>query len=100
LFGIVAVEGFCVSICLSHFLAIDDSAGVSGFASARRTPHNQRMPLSASAWDAFGKGITATHNHITHFRASGLFWISSTVIAILLSTFLRETGSGFPRHPS
>ena len=42
--------------------------------------------------DAFGKGITATHNHVTHFRDSGLFWVVTIVLAILLSSFLRETG--------
>jgi MFS family permease len=42
--------------------------------------------------DAFGKGITATHDHVTHFRDSGLFWVGTIVLAILLSSFLRETG--------
>ena len=42
--------------------------------------------------DALGKSITATHNHVTHFRDSGLFWMASIVIAILLSSFLPETG--------
>ena len=42
--------------------------------------------------DALGKSITATHNHVTHFRDSGLFWMASITIAILLSAFLRETG--------
>jgi MFS family permease len=42
--------------------------------------------------DAFGKSITETHNHVTHFRESGMFWMASIVIAILLSAFLRETG--------
>ena len=42
--------------------------------------------------DALGKGITSTTNHVTHFRDSGLFWMASIVIAILLSAFLPETG--------
>src|SRR5580658_3001383 len=42
--------------------------------------------------DAFGKGITETHNHVTHFRDSVVFWIASIVLAILLSAFLPETG--------
>ena len=42
--------------------------------------------------DALGKGIAATPDHIAHFRDSGLFWLGCIVIAILLSTFLRETG--------
>ena len=42
--------------------------------------------------DALGKSITATHNHVTHFRDSGLFWMASITLAILLSAFLRETG--------
>ena len=42
--------------------------------------------------DAFGKGIAATHNHVAHFRDSGLFWMASIVLAILLSMFLPETG--------
>ena len=41
---------------------------------------------------AFGKGITETHNHVTHFRDSVLFWMVSIVLAILLSVFLPETG--------
>ena len=40
----------------------------------------------------FGKGITATHNHVTHFRDSVVFWMASIVLAILLSIFLPETG--------
>jgi MFS family permease len=42
--------------------------------------------------DAFGKGITETHNHVTHFRDSVVFWMASIVLAILLSIFLPETG--------
>ena len=42
--------------------------------------------------DALGKGISSTHNHVTHFRDSGLFWIASIILAMLLSAFLRETG--------
>jgi MFS family permease len=44
--------------------------------------------------DAFGKGITETHNHVTHFRDSVVFWMASIVLAILLSMFLPETGHG------
>jgi MFS family permease len=44
--------------------------------------------------DAFGKGITETHNHVTHFRDSVVFWMASIVLAILLSLFLPETGHG------
>ena len=42
--------------------------------------------------DLLGKGFASTQNHITHFRQSGLFWIGGIVLAIILSTFLRETG--------
>ena len=42
--------------------------------------------------DSLGKGIASTHNHVAHFRASGVFWIVGIAIAILLSVFLRETG--------
>ena len=48
--------------------------------------------------DAFGKGIAATHNHVAHFRDSGLFWMGCIVLAILLSTFLRETGRARRGH--
>ena len=44
--------------------------------------------------DAFGKGITETHNHVTHFRDSVVFWMACIVLAILLSLFLPETGHG------
>jgi len=40
----------------------------------------------------FGKGIASASNHIAHFRETGLFWIASIILAILLSVFLRETG--------
>ena len=40
----------------------------------------------------FGKGIAHVQNHIAHFRETGLFWIVSIIVAILLSVFLRETG--------
>jgi MFS family permease len=43
--------------------------------------------------DLVGKGISTTQNHNAHFRASGLFWIAAIAIAIVLSAFLRETGS-------
>jgi len=46
-------------------------------------------PVFASA---LGKGITTTHNHVTHFRDSMVFWMASIVLAILLSIFLPETG--------
>ncbi len=42
--------------------------------------------------DHFGKGIASTQNHIAHFRETGLFWIASIILAILLSMFVRETG--------
>ena len=42
--------------------------------------------------DLFGKGIASTPNHVAHFRAGGVFWMASIVVAILLSAFLRETG--------
>ena len=42
--------------------------------------------------DHFGKGIASTQNHIAHFRAGGVFWMVSIVLAILLTAFLRETG--------
>jgi MFS family permease len=42
--------------------------------------------------DAFGKGITETHNHVTHLRDSVVFWMATIVLAILLSIFLPETG--------
>ncbi len=40
------------------------------------------------------KRIRETQNHVTHFRQSGLFWLASIVLAIVLSAFLRETGHG------
>jgi hypothetical protein len=42
--------------------------------------------------DLVGKGIATAQNHVAHFRASGLFWMTAIVLAILLSLFLRETG--------
>jgi MFS family permease len=42
--------------------------------------------------DLLGKGFASTQNHVTHFRQSGLFWIGGIVLAIILSSFLRETG--------
>ncbi|HET6931522.1 MAG TPA: MFS transporter [Candidatus Acidoferrum sp.] len=39
-----------------------------------------------------GKGFSTTQNHLAHFRASGIFWMTSIVLAIMLSMFLRETG--------
>jgi len=42
--------------------------------------------------DLVGRGIASTPNHVAHFRESGLFWIASIVLAILLSVSLRETG--------
>jgi len=42
--------------------------------------------------DLVGKGIATTQNHVHHFRASGIFWITGIVLAILLSLLLRETG--------
>jgi MFS family permease len=46
-------------------------------------------PVFASA---FGKGIATAQDHAAHFRESGLFWMASIAVAILLSAFLRETG--------
>jgi len=42
--------------------------------------------------DLLGKGFASTQNHIAHFRQSGLFWIGGIALAIVLSSFLRETG--------
>ena len=42
--------------------------------------------------DLLGKGFGTTQNHLTHFRSSGIFWMSCIALAILLSMFLRETG--------
>src|SRR5580658_1400508 len=42
--------------------------------------------------DLLGKGFASTQNHVTHFRQSGLFWIGGIALAIVLSSFLRETG--------
>jgi len=42
--------------------------------------------------DLVGRGIANTPNHVAHFRESGLFWMASIILAILLSVFLRETG--------
>ena len=47
--------------------------------------------------DAFGKGIASTQNHVAHFRHSGLFWMATITLAILLSSFLRETGRAAKR---
>jgi MFS family permease len=42
--------------------------------------------------DLLGKGFASTQNHVAHFRQSGVFWIGGIVLAIVLSSFLRETG--------
>jgi MFS family permease len=42
--------------------------------------------------DLLGKGFASTQNHVAHFRQSGLFWIGGIALAIVLSSFLRETG--------
>src|SRR6267154_168379 len=42
--------------------------------------------------DLLGKGFATTQNHVAHFRASGIFWVTGIAFAILLSMFLRETG--------
>jgi MFS family permease len=42
--------------------------------------------------DLLGKGFATTHDHVAHFRASGIFWMTGIALAILLSMFLRETG--------
>jgi len=42
--------------------------------------------------DLLGKGFATTQNHVAHFRASGIFWMTGIAFAILLSMFLRETG--------
>src|SRR6267378_2713569 len=42
--------------------------------------------------DLLGKGFATTQNHVAHFRASGIFWMTGIALAILLSMFLRETG--------
>jgi MFS family permease len=42
--------------------------------------------------DLIGKGFATTQNHVAHFRASGIFWMTGIALAILLSMFLRETG--------
>jgi MFS family permease len=42
--------------------------------------------------DVLGKGFASTQNHVAHFRQSGVFWIGGIVLAIVLSSFLRETG--------
>jgi MFS family permease len=42
--------------------------------------------------DLLGKGFASTQNHVAHFRQSGLFWIAGIALAIILSSFLRETG--------
>src|SRR5260221_996296 len=39
-----------------------------------------------------GKGFASTQNHVAHFRANGIFWMTGIALAILLSMFLRETG--------
>ena len=47
--------------------------------------------------DLLGKGFAGTQSHITHFRASGIFWMVGIAIAIVLSVFLRETGHAHKR---
>src|SRR5882672_11194184 len=42
--------------------------------------------------DLLGKSFATTQNHVAHFRASGIFWMTGIVLAILLSMFLHETG--------
>ena len=42
--------------------------------------------------DTFAKGIAGTHSHVAHFRHSVVFWMATITLAILLSSFLPETG--------
>src|SRR5580693_7104178 len=37
--------------------------------------------------DLLGKGFGTTQNQLTHFRSSGIFWMSCSALAILLSMF-------------
>jgi MFS family permease len=42
----------------------------------------------------FGKDFATTPNHVEHFRDGAMFWMGCTLLAIILSLFLRETGHG------
>ena len=51
--------------------------------------------------DHFGKGIASTQNHVAHFRAGGVFWMVSIVLAILLSCVsARDRAMHGERHSS
>jgi len=45
----------------------------------------------------FGVNLGATADHVSHLRHTDMFWILSIVLALVLSTFLRETGPGLSR---
>ena len=47
-------------------------------------------PIFASA---FGKTL-GTIEHAAHLRHTHLFWVSIIVLALILTTFLKETGTG------
>jgi len=42
--------------------------------------------------DLLGKGFATTQNHVAHFRASGIFWMTGIAFASCSVCFLRETG--------
>lgn len=41
----------------------------------------------------FGRTLAGASDHNEHFRSSGNFWLITTVLAIVISLFLKETGS-------
>ena len=42
----------------------------------------------------FGQTLSLEIDKSAHFRATGFFWISGIVLAIILTLFLKETGQG------
>ncbi|GGF49768.1 MFS transporter [Aliidongia dinghuensis] len=42
--------------------------------------------------DLLGRTLETAPNHLAHFRAAGIFWMATILVAIVASFFLRETG--------
>jgi MFS family permease len=41
----------------------------------------------------YGKNLTITTDHLSHFKSAGTFWLITTALAILVSLIIKETGS-------
>jgi len=41
----------------------------------------------------FGKTLSTTHDHSFHFQTAGMFFLATTIIALLLTLIIRETGT-------